>query len=1035
MSQLADQTGSNVPDPQLLPFATPTWHATLWADGMIADLNDLLDAPGGWELTAAQGINDDGLIVGRGTIGGCERAFLLTPVPETAARSPTGEARPATFEPPPYIPPTRTGPGSEALDRLVNMGAINLSERARRDELQRAYGRDVEVEQVFASLLEARSVLIVGPGGAGKTAVLHEAIHRMTHGEAPELLCSKQVVQVSTSRLEAGAMNIGGWAETLQTVIDALIEAGDILLYFDDIWNLPNAGRYMGARESFATHLRPYLENRRIVLLGESTPENFSHGRAAGRDVVRGFPLADDHSLMAHLQVLPLAEPDLRATRELLTSVALELEIERGVRIDAPVVDRCVSLARRFLPYEAFPGKAVRLLRQVARAPAPDPTSGHRDGVAAPSRPLVIDTEMVVKAFGQLTELPERLFSDAISLSPDEVHTYFEDRVVGQPEAISAVADVVTLIKAELTDPGRPLGVLLFVGPTGSGKTLLAKTLAEYLFGSEEKLTRFDMSEYQHPQRAGDFSRSLGEALRQKPFSVVLFDEIEKADPLVFDLFLQAFDEGRLTDPEGYTVDMRSAVLVLTSNLGTDTARRRGLGFVEQGQDLQREHVKAVEEFFRPELVNRIDRILVFRTLAAADIRRIARRELGKALVREGVQRRNILLDFDDDVLDVLLRAGFSEQYGARPLQRAIKDLVLVPLARHIARAPGATDQLLELRAANGQVELRPIPLGPVPAVPSPSGATSAEEEEEAAPPRLLTRQERSRQQVEESIAALHTRIEADLVSDRYRALQAQASDLLAEMAKPTFWDDAGQSRGVLATLYQLERITDLFGSLRTRAEALRETVTHLPGARAASSLDHVTTRCEEIETDLAMAELELLASQPSGLVTETAEILVTPVVTPNASDAGDWPAVLTSVYLAWAQHKGYETGPLDDSGPELRFTVRGPSVVGMLRGENGIHRRQLPAERSAGGGRRTLVQLARVRIADVSEGADGEPSGPEPNDVVRVYNFVRTQYVRDPRTGQESDRPREVLSGAIDPFLLSSLKSTDADRPVIMSS
>jgi protein subunit release factor B len=176
------------------------------------------------------------------------------------------------------------------------------------------------------------------------------------------------------------------------------------------------------------------------------------------------------------------------------------------------------------------------------------------------------------------------------------------------------------------------------------------------------------------------------------------------------------------------------------------------------------------------------------------------------------------------------------------------------------------------------------------------------------------------------------------------------------------------------------------------------------------------------------MAELELLASQPSGLVTQTAEILVAPVVTPNASDAGDWPAVLANMYLVWAQRKGYEKGPLEDRGAELRFTVRGPSVAGMLRGENGIHRRQQSAERSTGGGRRTLVQLARVRIADVSQATAGEPSGPEPNDVVRIYNFAGTQYARDPRTGQEADRPRDVLNGGIDPFLLAALKSTDLD-------
>jgi probable HAF family extracellular repeat protein len=229
-----------------------TTHAFLWADGRMHDLNELLAADAGWVLAEARAIDDAGQIVGYGLVNGCQRAFLLSPVPAVLV-APASEAEAAFAS---FLAQASPQPGGtsadEALIRLAAVGATSLTERARSGELSRAYGRDAEVDQVFTSLLERRSVLLLGPSGVGKSAVLYEAIHRMAQGTAPEPLRGHHVVHVSTSRLAAGAMNVGGWAATLQELVEALMRAPGIYLYIDDIWNLPNAGRYSGMRESQA---------------------------------------------------------------------------------------------------------------------------------------------------------------------------------------------------------------------------------------------------------------------------------------------------------------------------------------------------------------------------------------------------------------------------------------------------------------------------------------------------------------------------------------------------------------------------------------------------------------------------------------------------------------------------------------------------------------------------------------------------------------------------------------------------------------
>jgi ATP-dependent Clp protease ATP-binding subunit ClpC len=967
------------------------------------------------------------------------------------------------------------------LERLISIGCTDLVARAQAGTLERAFGRDVELQQIAQSLIEKRSVLLQGPAEVGKTALIHELACRMARKQGPAALHGKHIVAISTGGILAGTEYLGDWQTRLTDLLEAVKQASNVLLYIEDIWGIRDAGRASDKADGFATLIRPYLERQDVTLLGETTPENFVSGPHRSRG------LADEYSLMKCFNVISVDETSPEATRGILVGVSRQLQRAHHVRIEPSAIERGLELTRRFLPYRAFPGKAVRLLEETAR----------RHGLGEPARAdvptsngeVVLDADFVSAGFSKMTGLPEKIISDRIPLTQEEIREYFEERIVGQDEAVSAVASVVTLVKAELHDLNRPLGVLFFVGPTGVGKTELAKTLAEYLFGSKDRLIRFDMSEYKTFTSLDDLLEQLTEKQRRQSFSVLLLDEFEKAGPWVFDLFLSAFDDARLTDSSGRSVDLRNTIVIMTSNLGSEVQNPRpapALGFVQSqeqqadaAEQLRAGFLSAVHAAFRPEFVNRLDKIVVFQPLGIEEMRRIARRELGRALIlpgRLGVSRRNILLDFREEVLDVLLREGFSPVYGARPLQRAIKELVLLPLAQKIAAQPSIGDQLLELGVKDGRIVAEVIPVGPTLA------AVQPEKAHDHPPERVTVRESaegRDRvmdaRQLDRAVDDLLSRVERDVESEQYRALQDRAQALLDQMGQPNFWDDRTRMRQTLSTAHRLKLVADRFPELHNRAEGLREKARMIRMHGDAGGHRELASDYESLERDIALAELELMAGDEAGAAGDGAYICVTPLSMPRTADATEWVPSLTEMYTAWAERKGYEVDSVRQDGAQSVLLVLGTNVARILLGENGIHKlhKERPSPPGSAGAR-TQVQLARVEVLPImlaigdGDGAARNPERPtvrvveafhgatgptrrrgteraeevagalsdaralrparggamEADEVLaRVYYLARSQYVRDPRTGHREGRSRDVLRGAIDGFLYAFLK------------
>ncbi|PTL85802.1 AAA family ATPase [Vitiosangium sp. GDMCC 1.1324] len=530
-------------------------------------------------------------------------------------------------------------------------------------------GRDTELA-LLSGLMggeKRQGVLLVGPELVGKTELLHAWLRAERKAGR-----QRRVYATSGSRLIAGMSGFGQWQERVLRVMRAAQDL-DAVLYFENLGEL--LAQHSTESVDIPGAMKPFLEEGHVRFLGELTPDalDLMENRHPGLFAV-----------LARVRLEPLGT---RHTREALRTRAAwqrQAESSRSSLAD-DAVEPLVDLAERYLPSRALPGKAVRLYEEM-RAGLQQERTG--DG-----RVPVLSRERVYSLFSLKTGVPEFLLREDRALLAGEVEAQFRRQLVGQELAVRRVVETLCMVKAGLQPQGKPLATFLFVGPTGVGKTELARLLATFLFGSPERMFRFDMSEFMDAYAAERLIRgdSQGEGLltrrvRQQPFCVLLLDEIEKAHPAVFDLLLQVCGEGRLTDARGQTAWFHNAIIIMTSNLGV-AHRRAPLGIGATAVDDTSYYLREVHRHFRPEFVNRIDQLIPFHPLTPAQAAEVARLGVDRLGQRRGLFQRGISLHVPPDIITALAASGYQEAYGARAMRRHLDQQLVVPLARALSSA------------------------------------------------------------------------------------------------------------------------------------------------------------------------------------------------------------------------------------------------------------------------------------------------------------------------------------------------------------
>jgi ATP-dependent Clp protease ATP-binding subunit ClpC len=548
--------------------------------------------------------------------------------------------------------------------------------------VRRAYGREAEateVLQLLASPLPRHPVLL-GRSGVGKTAVAQEVALRVQRGACPEALRGLRVLATSPRQLLAGLPPGDGWRSALPQLWEHMRTIGPVLILLQQAHEAAGAGR----RGSDETDLAGSL----TALLGAGGPADRANVRVlAEAPADRWSHLSASVVLYTNLFVpLTLAEPEGEALQAVIDAACNDLEVEHEVIVTPAARQQAVELTRRYVVNAAFPGKALALLEET---------------MAGAGRESVEPVQVTAR-FAQRTGLPFILLDENEVWPEEAVRAQFQRRVLGQELAVEAILQRLSLLKAGIHDPNRPLGVFLFVGPTGVGKTELAKALAHFLFGRDDRLVRINMADY---SESWQFSQLFGDPdpdepievqrgqlttrLGEQSFTVLLLDEFEKAFFNIYQRFLQLFDEGVLINGAGEEVNLRNSIIILTSNLAANQPPKGLIGFSPGAPETLEERVlRTAEEFFTPEFVNRIDQVVFFQPLSRATVRRIAFRELENMFQREGIVRRQVQIELEDRVVDWVLEQGYSARFGARYLRRQIEKSISYPIARALIAQP-----------------------------------------------------------------------------------------------------------------------------------------------------------------------------------------------------------------------------------------------------------------------------------------------------------------------------------------------------------
>lgn len=854
---------------------------------------------------------------------------------------------------------------------------------------ERAELVDVIYEAVTRS--PPQSLLLVGDHGVGKTALVRAALDRLP----PAWI----VIEATASSVNAGMSYIGELEGRVEGIVEQL-RGRKVVWVFPALEEALYAGQHMRSPTGLLDHLLPHIESGALRIVAEVS-------RAAYEALVAERPRVA--TLFGRTSVRPLGETDtIAVARHALEHGALDVDAS------PEVLSESFEFAGQFLVGAAQPGNLVRLLHATAERVA-------EEGKEA------IETADVLATLASASGLPLSLLDPTERLHLDRVRAFFEQRVLGQPEAVEALVDRIAMVKAGLTDPTRPLGVFLFVGPTGTGKTEIAKALAEFLFGSASRLIRLDMSEFQTPE---SLERLLSDtsleaqgapliaSVRKDPFSVVLLDEFEKAAAPIWDLFLQVFDDGRLTDRHGRTADFRRCVIILTSNVGSSITRGSSLGFQHAAEPFRPAAVeRELLRSFRPEFLNRLDQVVVFRPFERSQMRALLEKELADVARRRGLRGRPWAVEFDESALTFLIDEGFSPELGARPLKRAVERHLLARLAHAIVeQTVPEGDQFLFVSAPRGSIEVRFV---------DPDADT-----DEAGEERLPERAEAEARELDlrALVVAPHagSRAAGFLLAELRRirtailaeAVQGRKRAALDAVSEPGFWEEAGR----FAVLAEAEYLDRLDAALRT-ADKL--------GERLERQAERSGDRSSEL-TSLLASRLYVLEQALAGLEEDAPQdvfVRLRPAAGSRPPEAAPFAGTLAEMYLAWGERRGMRVERLaSGAGTEELLAVSGLGAASILAREAGLHVLELVTAKTGGGSGVDRVSIA-VQIAPWAPGAPDEGTSltalaarafveaGSPTQVVRRYRHEPAPLVRDAVRGYRTGRLDRVLAGDFDVF------------------
>jgi ATP-dependent Clp protease ATP-binding subunit ClpC len=678
---------------------------------------------------------------GAGYIGPEHVLSALAANPDSAAGHILNAARfgPSGLPPeaaPDLAPPRAERPRATGTPTLDKYGR-DLTELARQGRIDPVIGREEEIEQTIEVLSRRgkNNPVLIGDAGVGKTAIVEGLAQRIADGDVPDVLTGRRVVALDLTGVVAGTRFRGDFEERLNNIVGEIRSHSDQLIVFiDELHTVVGAGGGGEATSMDAANiLKPALARGELHIVGATTLEEFRR-------------IEKDAALARRFQPILVPEPTIADAMEILRGLRDRYEAHHQVRYTDEALVAAVELSDRYLTDRRLPDKAIDLIDQAgarvrlrARTKGTDVRAMEREAEqltrdkdqavaderyeqatrlrdritelrkqiteathedeADEGQHLEVTAEAIAEVVSRLTGVPVSSLTEEEKDRLLGLEEHLHQRVVGQDEAVRVVADAVLRSRAGLASPDRPIGSFLFLGPTGVGKTELARALAEALFGSEERMVRLDMSEYQErhtvsrlvgapPGYVGhEEAGQLTEVVRRHPYSLLLLDEVEKAHPDVFNILLQVLDDGRLTDAQGRTVDFTSTVIVMTSNLGSEAITRRsaGIGFgaggAEADEEARREQIlRPLREHFRPEFLNRIDEIVVFRQLSGDQLRQITALLLERT--RRLVQAQGITVEFTDAATGWLAERGYQPEYGARPLRRTIQREVDNQLSR-----------------------------------------------------------------------------------------------------------------------------------------------------------------------------------------------------------------------------------------------------------------------------------------------------------------------------------------------------------------